>query len=42
MVDHGKLRPLVDPRRFTLAEAAAAHTALTDRSANGKIVVDVH
>ncbi|MFE0875963.1 zinc-dependent alcohol dehydrogenase family protein [Streptomyces smyrnaeus] len=42
LVDGGKLTPLVDPRRFTLAEAAAAHTALTDRSANGKIVVDVH
>ena len=41
MVDAGKLRVLLDGRRFTLAGVAQAHAALQDRSARGKIVVDV-
>ncbi|WP_292911032.1 zinc-dependent alcohol dehydrogenase family protein [Niveispirillum sp.] len=37
----GKLRPLVDPTRFTLADVAAAHTRLEDGKALGKLVIDV-
>ena len=41
LVDAGKLRPRLDPRRFTLATVGAAHAAVEDRSADGKIVVDI-
>jgi NADPH:quinone reductase-like Zn-dependent oxidoreductase len=41
LADEGKLAPVVDPRRFTLDTVADAHRALEDRSAAGKIVVDV-
>jgi NADPH:quinone reductase-like Zn-dependent oxidoreductase len=37
----GQLRPRLDPRRFDLAGVADAHTAIEDRSAQGKIVVDI-
>jgi NADPH2:quinone reductase len=37
----GQLRPRLDPRRFTLSNVAAAHAAIEDRSARGKIVVDI-
>jgi NADPH2:quinone reductase len=37
----GKLRPRVDPRRFGLADVGAAHDAIADRTAAGKLVIDV-
>lgn len=37
----GKLRPLVDPARFTLADVGAAHTRLEEGKALGKLVIDV-
>ncbi|HEV7310623.1 zinc-dependent alcohol dehydrogenase family protein [Ensifer sp.] len=41
LVEEGKLAPIVDQRAFSLDEVAAAHAAIEDRSARGKIVVDV-
>ncbi len=41
LVEAGKLRPRLDPRRFDLSSVDAAHGAIEDRSARGKIVVDV-
>lgn len=41
LVEAGKLVPRLDPRRFTLDEAADAHAAIADRSAQGKLVIDV-
>lgn len=40
-VDAGALRPLVDPRRHTLATIGAAHARLEAGDATGKIVVDI-
>ncbi|MFD8076128.1 zinc-dependent alcohol dehydrogenase family protein [Streptomyces sp. NPDC059718] len=37
----GALRPLVDPRRFTLATAAEAHGVVERGEGRGKVVVDV-
>ncbi|WP_246654244.1 zinc-dependent alcohol dehydrogenase family protein [Azospirillum formosense] len=41
LVEAGKLRPRLDPRRFSLEQADEAHVAIKDGSANGKIVVDI-
>ena len=41
LVEAGKLRPRLDPRRFGLGSAGAAHAAIEDRSAEGKIVIDI-
>lgn len=41
LVEAGQLVPRLDPRRFTLDEAADAHAAIADRSAQGKVVIDV-
>jgi NADPH2:quinone reductase len=41
LVEAGKLRPRLDPRRFNLSNIDAAHAAIEDRSAKGKILVDV-
>jgi len=41
LVEAGKLRPRLDPRRFALANVGEAHAAVEDRSAVGKIVVDI-
>jgi NADPH:quinone reductase len=41
LVEAGKLRPRLDPRRFNLASAGEAHAAVEDGSAQGKIVVDI-
>jgi NADPH:quinone reductase-like Zn-dependent oxidoreductase len=41
LVEAGKLRPRLDPRRFALANVGEAHAVVEDRSANGKIVVDI-
>jgi NADPH:quinone reductase len=41
LADAGKLRPLIDPERFALADLAQAHTKLESGKAIGKVVVDV-
>jgi len=41
LVQVGKLRPRLDPRRFTLSGVNEAHAAITGQSANGKVVVDI-
>ncbi|MFI6018774.1 zinc-dependent alcohol dehydrogenase family protein [Streptomyces sp. NPDC051287] len=41
LADAGALRPLLDPRRFTLADVADAHAAVESGTAQGKIVIDV-
>lgn len=37
----GKITPRLDPRRYTFNSVADAHRAVEDRSAAGKIVVDI-
>ena len=41
LVDAGKLAPMVDARRFTLAEAEAAHALVASGKASGKVVVEI-
>ena len=41
LADSGQLRPRLDPRRFNLSTVGDAHAAIEDRSAQGKIVVDI-
>ncbi|MET8449024.1 zinc-dependent alcohol dehydrogenase family protein [Streptomyces sp. NPDC005209] len=41
LADAGALEPLLDPRRFSLADVAAAHAAVESGTARGKIVIDV-
>ncbi|SEN97845.1 NADPH:quinone reductase [Flavobacterium sp. CF108] len=41
LIKEGKLKPLIDPRTFTLDNAIEAHKAVSDNSAIGKIVVDI-
>ena len=41
LVAQGKLKPLLDPRRFSLAQAADAHRHLESGQAVGKIVIDI-
>ena len=41
LVESGKLRPRLDPRRFDLGNVADAHAAVEMQSANGKIVIDI-
>jgi NADPH:quinone reductase len=41
LADSGQLRPRLDPRHFNLSNVADAHAAIEDRSAQGKIVVDI-
>lgn len=40
-VEAGMIKPVIDPRRFTLNDAIAAHDAQEDGSALVKIVIDV-
>ncbi|MBY5590877.1 zinc-dependent alcohol dehydrogenase family protein [Rhizobium leguminosarum] len=42
LVEAGKVSPRVDPRRFTLDDAASAHELMENRKANGKLVIEVH
>jgi NADPH:quinone reductase len=37
----GKIAPRLDPRRYTFDSVADAHRAIEDRSAAGKIVIDI-
>ncbi len=41
LAEAGKIKPRVDPRRFSLASVGDAYRAIEDRSAAGKIVVDI-
>ncbi|MET8947863.1 zinc-dependent alcohol dehydrogenase family protein [Streptomyces sp. NPDC004542] len=41
LADAGALKPLLDPRHFTLADVADAHAAVESGTAQGKIVIDV-
>ena len=41
LAEQGKLTPHLDPRRFDLASAEHAYDAITERTARGKIVVDI-
>jgi NADPH:quinone reductase len=41
LVETGKLRPRLDPRRFTLSSVNEAHAAIANQSAKGKVVVDI-
>jgi len=41
IVDEGKLKPLVDPQRFTLATISDAHALLESGKALGKVVVSI-
>ncbi|MGW1621825.1 zinc-dependent alcohol dehydrogenase family protein [Streptomyces sp. NPDC002172] len=41
LADAGALKPLLDPRHFTLADVAGAHAAVESGTAQGKIVIDV-
>jgi NADPH:quinone reductase-like Zn-dependent oxidoreductase len=41
LVDAGKLRVLMDGHRYTLADVQQAHAAMQDRSARGKVVVEI-
>jgi NADPH2:quinone reductase len=41
LIEAGKIATRIDPRRFTLATALDAHQALKDKTAQGRVVVDV-
>jgi NADPH2:quinone reductase len=41
LADEGKLRPLLDGSRFTLATAAEAYRRLQSGDATGKVVIDI-
>lgn len=41
LIEAGKLKPLIDPRKFTLDNAMEAHKAVSDGSSVGKIVIDI-
>lgn len=41
LVEAGRVRPHLDPRRFTLDSVGDAYDALTRRTADGKLVVDI-
>jgi NADPH:quinone reductase-like Zn-dependent oxidoreductase len=41
LAEAGKLTPLVDPRRFSFETVAEAYAEVENRTANGKIVVDI-
>ncbi len=41
LVDKGELRPILDPRGFTLDRVAEAHEAVENGTATGKVVVEI-
>ncbi|HUN48902.1 MAG TPA: zinc-dependent alcohol dehydrogenase family protein, partial [Stellaceae bacterium] len=41
LAEAGKLRPLLDGRRFTLESVGDAHRAIRERTASGKLVVEI-
>jgi NADPH:quinone reductase-like Zn-dependent oxidoreductase len=42
LAEAGQLKPRLDPRRFGLSNVEEAHEAIEDRSARGKIVVEIN
>lgn len=41
LIDEGRLRPLIDDQRFTLADVAAAHARAEGGKATGKVLIDI-
>ncbi|RFB80768.1 zinc-dependent alcohol dehydrogenase family protein [Methylovirgula sp. 4M-Z18] len=41
LVEAGQVIPQLDPRRFSLDQALLAHQAIKDRSARGKLVIEI-
>jgi len=41
LIEERKLKPIIDPRKFTLDNAMEAHKAVSDGSSVGKIVIDI-
>jgi NADPH:quinone reductase-like Zn-dependent oxidoreductase len=41
LADAGALKPIVDPRRFTLRTVTDAHEAVENGTAAGKVVIDI-
>jgi NADPH2:quinone reductase len=41
LVEAGKITPLLDPRRFSFETVSAAYAEVENRTASGKIVIDV-
>ena len=41
LAEAGHLRPRLDPTRYTLADSDAAHAALRERRAQGKVVIEI-
>jgi NADPH2:quinone reductase len=41
VIEAGRVRPVLDPRRFTLETASDAYRSLTTKTARGKLVVDI-
>jgi NADPH2:quinone reductase len=41
IADEGKLKPLIDPHKFTLAETKDAHSLLESGKAQGKVVISI-
>jgi len=41
LIEAGKIKPRLDPRRFALSAVDKAYSAMEDGSAAGKIVVDI-
>lgn len=41
LVEAGRVRPHLDPRRYTLDSVGEAYEALTNRTARGRLVVDI-
>ncbi|WP_095048503.1 MULTISPECIES: zinc-dependent alcohol dehydrogenase family protein [unclassified Pseudomonas] len=41
LVERGKIKPLLDPQRFTLNEARQAHDAVEQGNTAGKIVIEI-
>ncbi|MBF0424973.1 MAG: zinc-dependent alcohol dehydrogenase family protein [Magnetococcales bacterium] len=41
LIDAGRLKPLIHPRRFALSEAQQAHTLLAEGKAIGKVLIQI-
>lgn len=41
LIEAGQLKPLLDPRQFTLQTAEAAHELLVSGAAQGRLVVEI-
>lgn len=41
LIEAGKLKPIVDPRRFTLETAEAAHELLKSGAAQGRLIIEI-